>query len=64
MAIKAQTLADFIAEFTYDAAPNLKMKAPKEQSQDDDLTTWKLFIDGSSNQHGCGVGIVLQTPLG
>ncbi|GFY95336.1 hypothetical protein Acr_10g0007210 [Actinidia rufa] len=31
---------------------------------DEDLTKWKLFVDGSSNQHGCGAGLVFQTPLG
>ena len=30
MAIKAQALTDFIAEFTYDVVPNLEMEAPKE----------------------------------
>ena len=23
-----------------------------------------MFIDGSSNQHGCGAGLVIQTPSG
>ena len=40
------------------------MDTPEEQNQDDDLTKWKLFVDGSSNQHGYGVELVLQTPSG
>ncbi|XP_057468138.1 uncharacterized protein LOC130757391 [Actinidia eriantha] len=62
MAIKAQALANFIDEFTYSVAPNPKMEAPEQQNQDVDLARWKLFVNGSSNQHGCGVGLVLQTP--
>ncbi|GFS36114.1 hypothetical protein Acr_00g0044140 [Actinidia rufa] len=59
MAIKAQTLADFIVEFTHDVAPNPEMEALKEQNQDDAFSNWKLFVDGSSNQYGCGVGLIL-----
>ena len=58
MAIKAQALTDFIVEFTYDVAPNFKMKLPEEQDEDHNIIRWKLFVDGSSNQHGCGTGII------
>ncbi|GFY96671.1 hypothetical protein Acr_11g0009770 [Actinidia rufa] len=66
MAIKAQALTDFIAKFTYDNALTPKVKTSKERNQeeDDDLARWKLFVDGSSNQHGCGAGLVLQNPSG
>ena len=69
MAIKAQALADFIIEFIYNLALELEVipsevKTPGEQHPNDDLAKWKLFIDGSSNQHSYGVGFVLQTPLG
>ncbi|GFZ09647.1 hypothetical protein Acr_21g0002460 [Actinidia rufa] len=65
IAIKAQSiLADFIAEFTYDVALSPDIKALEEQNQDNDLTRWKLFVDGSANQHGCGIGIAFQTPSG
>ena len=37
-------------------------EALEEQNQDDDIARWKLFVDGSSNQHGYGAGLVLQTP--
>ncbi|GFS38239.1 hypothetical protein Acr_00g0056410 [Actinidia rufa] len=36
----------------------------KEQNPDEGLAKWKLFVDGLSNQHGCGTGFVLQTPSG
>ena len=36
----------------------------EEQNPYEDLNKWKLFIDESSNQHGCGVDSVLQTPSG
>ena len=69
MAIKAQALADFIAEFTHDVALEPKVSLPKvEASEKHDLdknfAKWKLFVDGSCNQHGCGVRLVLQTPSG
>ena len=69
MAIKAQALVDFIAEFTHDVAPDaeitlLKVETLEKQDHEDDLAKWKLFVDGSSNQHGCGTGLVLQTPYG
>ena len=62
--IKAQALVDFIAKFTYGVPLEPKVEAPGEQDQVDDLAKWKLYVDGSSNQHGCGVGLVLQTPSG
>ncbi|GFZ10945.1 hypothetical protein Acr_22g0003430 [Actinidia rufa] len=66
MAIKAQALADFMIESTHENAPEPKatppeVETPEEQSSDKDLSRWMLFVDGSSNQHGCGAGLVLQT---
>ena len=54
MTIKAQTLAGFVAEFTYDAPepeslPEMEAEQNPGQNLDEDLTKWKLFIDGSSN---------------
>ena len=64
MAIKAQALADFIAEFTYNVAPYLETKILEEQEvRDSSITGWNLFVDGSSNQHGYGASLVLPTPL-
>ena len=55
MEIKAQAFTDFVAEFTYEAAPESDMippeiQAPEKQNPDEDFARWKLFVDGSSNQ--------------
>ncbi|XP_073137842.1 uncharacterized protein [Henckelia pumila] len=47
-AIKAQALADFLAE----------TKHMEEQG------LWKVYVDGSSNSEGCGVGVLLISPHG
>ena len=62
-------LANFVAKFTYEISlePEItspKVETPGKQEQEEDLARWKLFVDGSSNQHACGVGLVLQTLLG
>ncbi|GFS41656.1 hypothetical protein Acr_00g0075590 [Actinidia rufa] len=69
MAIKAQALADFIVESTHEGTPQLETvpsetKIPEEPTPEKDLANWILFVDGSFNQHGCGVGLVIQTPSG
>ena len=69
MAIKAQALANFVVEFMHDIAPEPEITSPevettRKSEQEDNLTRWKLFVDVSSNRHGCGVGLVLQTPSG
>ena len=69
MEIKSQALADFIVEFTHDVALELEVTrpevgAPKKQDHEDDLSKWKIFVDGSSNQHGYSAGFVLQTSFG
>ncbi|GFZ07006.1 hypothetical protein Acr_18g0011760 [Actinidia rufa] len=69
VAIKGQALADFIIESTHESTPEPEvappeMETPKEQSSEKDLTRWELFVDGSSNHHGCGAGLVIQTPSG
>ncbi|XP_020204904.1 uncharacterized protein LOC109790200 [Cajanus cajan] len=46
--IKAQSMADFINEFTLEA-----LSEPH---------VWTLHMDGSSNQQGSGVGIILEGP--
>ena len=62
MTIMAQALADFIAEFTYSKeddslGPNVKLaKERKASEMSVDTTKWKLFVEGSSNHHGCGAG--------
>ena len=53
-AIKAQALADFIAEFT----PSHKESEVVEDKK------WIIHVDGSSTQHAGGIGVVLQSPEG
>nr|XP_023896291.1 uncharacterized protein LOC112008185 [Quercus suber] len=53
-AIKAQALADFIAEFTYLDESN--------QTNEDDV--WTIQTDGSSARKRGGVGVVIVTPNG
>uniref|UniRef100_A0A2N9J4D3 Uncharacterized protein n=1 Tax=Fagus sylvatica TaxID=28930 RepID=A0A2N9J4D3_FAGSY len=54
-AIKAQALADFIAEFTV---------AEEEPSKEKLERKWEVEIDGSSVKGAGGVGIVFKTPEG
>ena len=53
-AIKAQALADFIAEFT-SSCDDLEVVEDKK---------WIIHVDGLSTQHAGGIGIVLQSPEG
>ncbi|XP_065007630.1 uncharacterized protein LOC135674021 [Musa acuminata AAA Group] len=53
-AIKAQAVADFIAELTPSTGEELE--PPRE--------TWTLHVDGSANAKGAGAGLVLVTPDG
>ena len=52
--IKAQALADFIAEFT----PSHNESEVVEDKK------WIIHVDGSSTQHAGGIGVVLQSPEG
>ena len=77
-AIKAQCLADFIAEFAPgnpqgEASTSSEQPPDSEQrKQEDPSEAWKLFhgdvwkmhVDGASNARGAGAGIVLQSPKG
>ena len=49
-AIKAQALADFIAEFT----------TPEDANRQEDI--WTINTDGSSTQQGGEAGIVITSP--
>ncbi|XP_030936749.1 uncharacterized protein LOC115962017 [Quercus lobata] len=51
-AIKAQALADFIAEFT------------PSHDETEDSKRWVIHVDGSSTRHAGGIGVVLQSPEG
>ena len=52
-AIKAQALADFIAEFTPSYGDLDEMEGNK---------TWVVHVDGSSTLHAGGIGVVLKSP--
>ncbi|XP_065621651.1 uncharacterized protein LOC136064172 [Quercus suber] len=52
--IKAQALADFIAEFTLDC----------DEVGEKESIKWVVYVDGSSSQYAGEVGVVLQSPEG
>ena len=56
-AIKGHVLADFVMEFT-SAEPT------KNAQTVNDLSIWKLSIDGASNAQGSGAGLILTSPEG
>uniref|UniRef100_A0A2N9F606 Reverse transcriptase/retrotransposon-derived protein RNase H-like domain-containing protein n=1 Tax=Fagus sylvatica TaxID=28930 RepID=A0A2N9F606_FAGSY len=56
-AIKAQTLADFMVEFT------VKDNKPKEE-EERDAVRWTIHTYGSSTKNAGGVGIILKSPEG
>ncbi|CAJ2653138.1 unnamed protein product [Trifolium pratense] len=49
-ALKAQVLADFVAEMTTPSTP--------------EKNKWTIFVDGSSNPQGSGAGIILESGEG
>ncbi|MCI40206.1 hypothetical protein A2U01_0061438, partial [Trifolium medium] len=51
-AIKAQVLADFVAEMTSPASPT------------DGAYKWTIFVDGASNATGAGAWIILENENG
>lgn len=62
MAIKAQSLADFIADLT----PAVPEKSRSEVStvMAPQLHLWKLLVDGAASQRGSSLGIILIIPKG
>ncbi|XP_034219224.1 uncharacterized protein LOC117630638 [Prunus dulcis] len=71
-AIKAQALADFVAEFTPSAEKEKLVNQKKESSKADGTSAepsqpndmWQLRVDEASNQKGAGAGVVIITPDG
>ncbi|CAH9054188.1 unnamed protein product [Cuscuta epithymum] len=62
-ALKSQTLADFVADFS----PKLQTEAEKEACIITDglpQQKWTLHTDGASNLNGAGLGVVLKSPQG
>ncbi|XP_075633337.1 uncharacterized protein LOC142605784 [Castanea sativa] len=54
-AIKAQALADFIAEFT---------PSQDELNKDEGVEMWVINVDGSSTLYVGGIGVILKSPKG
>ncbi|XP_022863641.1 uncharacterized protein LOC111383733, partial [Olea europaea var. sylvestris] len=55
--IKAQALADFIAELTP------RPRGPgNNSSMSTNLDTWQIFVDGASNSSGSGAGVIIISP--
>ncbi|GFZ01679.1 hypothetical protein Acr_15g0002880 [Actinidia rufa] len=63
LGLRPAVLLDFPYSPKSEATP-LEAGIPKEPAQDKDLAHWILFVDGSSNQHGCGAGLVIRAPSG
>ncbi|KAB2629003.1 hypothetical protein D8674_033798 [Pyrus ussuriensis x Pyrus communis] len=66
LAEKGQVVADFIAKFTYPVdispTPEAAASSPLETRKvEPTLPVWNLYVDGSSNQQGCGARLVLTT---
>ena len=53
--VKGQAVADFIAEYSNPDILSLSAET---------IPQWEMFVDGSSNRHGSGAGIIVQTPDG
>ncbi|KAM1863101.1 hypothetical protein ACFX14_003489 [Malus domestica] len=63
---KGQAVADFIADFTYPidivSTPKEVVSLPLEAQKIKPTTlSWSIYVDGSSNQHGCGARLVFTT---
>ena len=65
--VKGQVLADLVAKFT----ELLEEAEMKQQNMDEksvglistqDVSSWKVYMDGTANQRGVGVGLVLISP--
>lgn len=60
-AIKAQVLADFLAEFANRVPP---LSPDHLREEEINSSSWNLFVDGSSNREGYGAGLLLISPEG
>ena len=59
--IKRQAFADFIVEFT---TPEDKRPEEAPVVLKTTIPKWGLYVDGSSNEYGSGVGLILVSPEG
>ncbi|CAL8169972.1 unnamed protein product [Prunus armeniaca] len=60
---KGQVIADFLVE-CYPPSEQQKSHNEVKEASNVDKAQWELYVDGSSNQAGAGVGIVLSSPEG
>lgn len=60
-AIKAQAMADFVAEF---AEPEICLDQLDVALDSNEARIWQMSVDGSSGEQGSGAGIVLEGPEG
>ena len=62
-AIKVQAIADFIAEFANDASGEGDLKYMLDTPPTDEgEQVWEIYVDGSSNSHGSGAGVIIIDP--
>ena len=65
--VKGQVLADLVAEFA-ELPEEAKMKQHDMDEKSvglistQDASSWKVYVDGATNQQGAGVGLVLVSP--
>ena len=61
--IKAQAIADFIAEFTNDSGDKEIPRYPSETTPAiEEEHVWKIYVDSSSNSHESGAGVIIIDP--
>jgi hypothetical protein len=64
-AIKGQVLADFVAEFAPENSNTLTEEEHiKGAERTQEVKGWALYVDGTANSRGSGLGIVLISPVG
>ena len=62
-AIKAQAIADFIAEFANDSSGEGDLRYLLDTPPTDERgEVWEIYVDGSSNSHGSGAGVIIIDP--
>ena len=69
---KSQVLADFLADLPLDNDEEIKGIPEAEEENKDPMDIlepasqrqWEVFVDGSKNKEGAGIGIVITTPTG
>ena len=57
MAIKAQALVDFVAEF-------MSKEGEPTEKEEERASRWTIHSDGSSTKNTRGVGIIIRSPKG